>query len=883
MEAVVPRLPADTWEGSDLPEDSFPFRFAATPQAPAASPEALFSGLRKRSPNIPYLWSHQADILRSYHAKSSARNLALELPTGAGKTLIGLMIGEWQRQANGLRVAYLCPTRQLAHQVGAQAAEYGIGVRVLVGPQRDYPPGHFSDFTNARTIAVTTYAGLFNSNPRISDPQILILDDAHSAEPYIAGLWTLTVSRAASRASYEAILQLYAGDIPPDLLVTLRDNEADPASRNVVDLLPTPRVARLSSSLISLLSDAQDIDNAPYVLPLLRDHLDSCGVYLSWGELLIRPWIPPSLTHEPFASAEQRIYMSATLGGGGELERSIGVPRIERIPAPEGWDSRGMGRRLFLFPDRSFTPKVYQPWVSGFLAQQERVLVLTASRSAQGEFEKLAETPGTHPRFLHASDVEESLDSFVSQSGTVLVLTARYDGIDLPGDACRALVVFGLPTATNLQERFLWSRLGLRHILADTIATRITQAAGRCTRSPTDYSVVLMVGSELTDFCLKSEHQALFHPELRAELQFGLDNSDQTAVDTLEKLAEIFMERGSQWAPAESDIAARKGSGGSAPPGSVAALGLVAKDEVEYQYDLWRKDYASALTHAGAVVDQLGGDKLAGYRALWSYFAGSASYLQGVAAGDKLALDSAAARFRSASQAVRNVSWFAQLSHEMDAQWMAEEPPLLLTLAAEFVYEYILSLGVQGKKFERALADLSDDIEQNQADRFDRAVVELGRMLGFHAEKPEGNGAPDGVWQLSNHLILLFEGKSSEGAQGLIPISDVRQAQGHRDWYRARRAEGAENLAVTVLLTHRDRLDPEALPHAEGIYYVRIAEVRTTFARAAAMLRAARSRIVGLEAADAVAIISEEFHSAGLTPTDVYAALTGIPLAQRAR
>jgi hypothetical protein len=36
------------------------------------------------------------------------------------------------------------------------------------------------------TIAVATYAALFNSNPRFTAPQALILDDAHAAEDYVA-------------------------------------------------------------------------------------------------------------------------------------------------------------------------------------------------------------------------------------------------------------------------------------------------------------------------------------------------------------------------------------------------------------------------------------------------------------------------------------------------------------------------------------------------------------------------------------------------------------------------------------------------------------------------------------------------------------------------
>ena len=80
-----------------------------------ADAETLFHDLRNRAPEIKHLWSHQADLLRTYHQQClDESDVAIELPTGSGKTLVGLLIAEWRRQSLGTRVAFLCPTRQLA-------------------------------------------------------------------------------------------------------------------------------------------------------------------------------------------------------------------------------------------------------------------------------------------------------------------------------------------------------------------------------------------------------------------------------------------------------------------------------------------------------------------------------------------------------------------------------------------------------------------------------------------------------------------------------------------------------------------------------------------------------------------------------------------------
>jgi ATP-dependent helicase YprA (DUF1998 family) len=59
------------------------------------SPEALFRALRPSDGGVRHLWAHQADLLRDYHAlPANVTDVAVELPTGAGKTLVGQLLGE---------------------------------------------------------------------------------------------------------------------------------------------------------------------------------------------------------------------------------------------------------------------------------------------------------------------------------------------------------------------------------------------------------------------------------------------------------------------------------------------------------------------------------------------------------------------------------------------------------------------------------------------------------------------------------------------------------------------------------------------------------------------------------------------------------------------
>src|SRR5581483_1991935 len=186
-----------------------PFKLPEKKPVVPDDPEALFRDLRKKT--VPGLLSHQADVLRSYIAVHTKHpDIALQLPTGSGKTLVGLLIAEWRRRKYGERVVYLCPTRQLANQVAHQAStKYGIDLHTFTGSRAQYDPGAAADWQNAEAVGVTTYSSLFNTNPFFEDPQLIILDDAHSAENYVSAFWSLLIDK--SHPEHEAAFAALTG------------------------------------------------------------------------------------------------------------------------------------------------------------------------------------------------------------------------------------------------------------------------------------------------------------------------------------------------------------------------------------------------------------------------------------------------------------------------------------------------------------------------------------------------------------------------------------------------------------------------------------------------------------------------------------------------
>jgi hypothetical protein len=329
-----------------------PFRLKNNLGRSVDSPETLFLDLRTRK--VPGLLAHQADVLREYVEKGVKQpDVAFQLPTGSGKTLVGLLIAEWRRLKFGERVVYLCPTNQLVHQVVDQAqSKFGLEVRGFTGTRNEYVPAAKSEYQTAEAVAITSYSALFNTRPFFVDPQVIILDDAHAGEGYIASNWCLQVDRQDHKALYLALINVLRSVLVETNMPRIAGDKALSGDVGWVEKIPTTKLFSLIPEITELIDSHVEGTNLRYSWSMIRDHLPACHIYVGVRELLIRPLVPPTNTHAPFSGATQRIYMSATLGEGGELERITGRKAISRLHAPTTWDKQTVGRRLFFFPQR---------------------------------------------------------------------------------------------------------------------------------------------------------------------------------------------------------------------------------------------------------------------------------------------------------------------------------------------------------------------------------------------------------------------------------------------------------------------------------------------------------------------------------------------------
>ncbi len=802
---------------------------------PVESPEALFRELRPRDGNVRHLWAHQADLLRSYHALE-ATDVAVELPTGAGKTLVGLLLAEFRRRARGERVAYLCPNVQLARQAAARAADYGIEAVALVRRQADYDVADFTAFQRAQKVAITTYNGVFNIRPRI-EAQTLVLDDAHAAEGPVANHWSVEAPRGGGL--YEALLAALVDGLTAPFREAMRDGALDPTRRYDVELAPPLFVARQAELLREALAvhAAAYNDHNRHAGRVIAEQIGHCLVYVSWAEILVRPLVPPTSEHAPFADANQRIYMSATLGQGGELERAFGVEQIERLPVPAGWDEHGSGRRFFMFPNASLEGEAADAFIKEAVDHAGKALVIGPSNAELDRFSQYAMPDGMPA--IRSGDAERDYETFNNADRGVLLMPNRYDGIDLPDEVCRLIVLSGLPAATHLQERFLYDRLRARRVLAERIRTRLTQGAGRCTRNPQDYAAVIMRGEGLVNFCARDENRRALHPELQAEFAFGLDNSE--AGGDLLALLDSFLAQDNDWRQADGDIRARIQDAARAAAPDAAQLAAAAAGEVRAWRLLWRGDLDAAITAAREVADGLTSEELRPYRALWLYLAASWAAERAQGGGEEQQRFAAALK-REVERCARTLSFVPRI----DVVDAAPAPGVEYDVRADRAAQALSALHFRGHRFEEHIAEFVARITGDAATPFELGLKTLGELLGFESVRPNEQADPDGIWCDDERQWLLFEAKTEVQPERAVSAAEVRQATTHKQWTLNRYGWPAPAQAATVLVSNQMTVDENARAVGGEVFLVSPDAMRAIAERVVAVHREIRGRALGL-------------------------------------
>jgi hypothetical protein len=411
-----------------------------------------------RSIRYPELRASQARVLAGYATHTGTPDLAIELPTGYGKTLIALLIGDYALE-QGLTVAYLTGNNQLSDQVLTQAS--GLpGLEAVKFSGRSYRPAHLARYHNAEAIGVMNYWVYFNDRPVPDPADLVVFDDAHLAEQPLAGMFGVRVDRRTQRPLYEDLCDLVLAhtDMYPSVRL-MREAAATPTTPP--ELLAFPHWQAIANTAAEHLAERLPPDEVRYVWPRIRPYLHACGMLIGPSAIEIRPYLPPTQTLPGYRTATQRLYMSATLGTMDDLQRRLGVdPVVNVLDAPV--TAGETGRRLLVLNPSDAPALDAEPM--GFVleraAEVGRVAWLCASHSEADTLQTLLGERGLSTYRLRGAGEDGVLGRWGADPHGHLVTAGRYDGLDFDGDVCRLVVLPGVPAASTEFERFVMAYLG---------------------------------------------------------------------------------------------------------------------------------------------------------------------------------------------------------------------------------------------------------------------------------------------------------------------------------------------------------------------------------------------------------------------------------------
>ena len=847
-----------------------------TTQGPApATPEDLYIDLPRRRDAVPGLWSHQVDLLRLYMEQhQTTPDLAIELPTGTGKTLTGLLLAEWVRRHTGKRVLYACPTKQLVEQVQVTADREGIQTVTLTGRHQDWAMVDQTAFEAAEKVAIVTYNTIFNSNPHVEIADLIIFDDAHAGEQYVGESYAVDIKRYKNPDDYLAVLDALKPALDGVFATRLSEPFPDASIRDAVRLVVPPMTNGMLAKLDATLASLKDFK---FDLAVIRSGLAACMAYVSYGGILVRPVIPPTGDNKVFTGARQRIYLSATLGIGGEIERAFGRRKISRLRLPDTAPTPRSGRRFFIFPEL-MTGVDPVDVTKQIVARAGKALVLgpeTTRAVALGKELAQAGWP-----VLEIGDVAKGMKPFADLKKGICALASRYDGIDLPDDACRVVVLDGKPDQDSLQERFLYGRARAGAAIAERVRTRVVQGAGRATRQPNDAAIVVILDRALTKYLQRPETINALEADLQAEIQFGRKNSSGVSLKDMLDNVEVFLEQGDPWRTgAEPHIAETRRGAVQKPPEGSESLGKSVKLEVEAcefaAASQWDKAAAKALEAARIIGE--GGNATRGYRAVWLYLAGVWTELH--AAVDPAAHSTA-------------VELIDQAEKTAEGTWTREMPPLSTVASRALAPEdasavamiaSILTAGVNLGKHDRQAGEIVAGLGEKDPGKYEPALTALGKLLGAEALKPLEKGRCDSTWCWENHLWLAIEAKSDHDLTGVISHKEIRQANDQLQLLASDRDHSPPPPgSATIIISPKSGVNIDGVKGAQpDIYHVDPSDI-TTLAKdvvqAWGEILAAKAGRTPAELSD---LVRQTMSGHGLLPTQVRERLTFDPIAEQ--
>ena len=745
-------------------------------QPTVVEPRQLFQTLQ-RNRDFEYLRDVQGDVLGEWYKRRNEQDLVIKMNTGSGKTLVGLLL-LWSRLKEGKGPAlYLCPNNHLASQVRSEANALGIG-HVDFSDGNLFPP----EFIDGTSILITVVHRLFNglSLFRVADRPdpvkvgSILIDDAHSCINIARQQFTASLSRKSEVGQqiwsyFDSALRQQSIGLHADI---------SQGRGNGFLQVPFWSWQQRLGDVAQLLSSNSHLDELKFVWPFLRigDVLANATATVSGDKIEITPRILPIELVPSFDKAAHRVYMSATLVDDAALRKHFAANQEsvrEPIRPKVGGD---IGERLIIVPslvDRRIEETATIDLVKDIRSAHGVNVVVLAPSWQEGTKWEGNDTIGGRN-----ADITETIEQLTPSNSKLAVIANRYDGIDLPDEACRVLVLDHVPREHVLANLVEASARQNSPILKRQVAQSIEQGMGRGVRSRSDYCIVILSGKELVAFMTDVGNQSFFSDETKRQIEIGKEvtaflkknisaDGVKNSYQAILNLVQQCLERDQGWLEYYGQ---RLQNIDSTPATETSNLDLATVELQAWRhasrgrYDLAADEIGQIFERETALSDEDNG---------W-YLQMQAQYLHQVDRESALEKQLKAHDFNRRLLKPPSGITYRKMHEKITGQafrvleWIKQSnDPNALVMRANLVLDNLV-FGIDNESFEQALD-------------------ELATIVGFESHRPdeESGTGPDVLWRLENGHYLVIEAKNQVHlTRKSIFKTEAAQLGQHITWFK---------------------------------------------------------------------------------------------------
>ena len=768
----------------------FSKRIQSKTQPKKVNPVEIYDSLDRTASTGP-LRPEQRRVLENwYNERRADKDLIVKLHTGAGKTLLGLLIAQSYINSNEGPAIYICPNIYLMQQACEEAQKFGIPFEI-VAPGNEIP----DKFSQGKTVLITYVQKVFNGlsifgvGNDSTKVGCLILDDSHACIDSINNACTIKVEKTSP--AFQTLVDIFEEELRQQGEGTYQDFNNGVSGT----IIPIPfwswsnHISRVTEVLACSLED----NNIKFAWQILKDQLINCNAYVSPSKIEICPFCLPIEKFGIFSRAKHRVLMSATTQEDTLFIKGLGLS-IQAVQNPLiDKEYLWSGEKMILIPDQICEECDTDEMITRLLEMPHDfgIVVLSPSFDKAKKYQLIGATLANEPGDSSKS-VYTKVDSFKKQpNNKILVLANRYDGIDLPDNACRMLIVDSVPYYDSLTDRYEMMCRPESEIVRVKTVQKIEQGLGRSVRGEKDYSVILIVGSDLIKYLRSLNNRALFSQQTQKQIEIGFEivdmckeetSSDVNGYALLYSTINQCLGRDEGW----KEYYASKMNDIDVPMPEQHQLYDVLQKE-RAVYDAIRiKDYDRGCRLLQDIVNSC--DDLA-EKGWYMQILAKFKYFVSKSESNQIQI----AAFKNNNELLKPTTGITYKKIE----YPTDDTRIQRMINAVKKYKTYENLNLF---VSEQLGNFTFGVE---AEKFEKVIHELGLLLGFVCQRPdkEIRMGPDNLWCLGQNQYIMFECKS-QVADGRTAISkhEAGQMEEHCAWFE-KEYDGMSAMNVMIIPT----------------------------------------------------------------------------------